>query len=242
MSRTVPFRRVLGVIMTSWTNVPSVSNTWMRLFPWSHTYTRSSLDTSAQVTKPANPKQNGNFGVFTDTTAVGGKATFGTDAQFYLWNNMTATTTTLPTQQSSIWWLFLLQGIAAIVLGLMLLTAPGATLVLIVTFLGFYWLIEGILALVHVFVDRSVPWIWSLLTGLVGIAAGVLGALATTAFFFATGKGDLSLVAVLTSLYPAVTIILARAFLAEHWSRMQRLGLLAAAGSVLLISVGSAAS
>jgi|SRR5262245_8681108 uncharacterized membrane protein HdeD (DUF308 family) len=87
---------------------------------------------------------------------------------------MTATTTSFPTQQSNIWWLFLLQGIAAIILGLMLLTAPGATLVLIVTFLGFYWLIEGILALVHMFVDRSVPWIWSLLTGLVGIAAGVL--------------------------------------------------------------------
>jgi uncharacterized membrane protein HdeD (DUF308 family) len=87
---------------------------------------------------------------------------------------MTATTTALPSQQSSIWWLFLLQGIAAIVLGLLLLTAPGATMVLIVTFLGFYWLIEGILSLVHVFVDRSVPWIWSLLTGIVGIAAGIL--------------------------------------------------------------------
>jgi uncharacterized membrane protein HdeD (DUF308 family) len=43
-----------------------------------------------------------------------------------------------------------------------------------VTFLGFYWLIEGILALVHIFVDRSVPWIWSLLVGIVGIAAGIL--------------------------------------------------------------------
>jgi len=72
-----------------------------------------------------------------------------------------------------------------------------------------------------------------------GAAAGVLGALATVAFFFATGKGDLSLVAVLTSLYPAVTIVLARLFLAEHWSRSQGLGLLATAASVILISVGS---
>jgi len=77
-------------------------------------------------------------------------------------------------QQASVWWLFLLQGIAAIILGLMLLTAPGATLVLMVTFLGFYWLIEGILSLVHVFVDRSIPWIWSLLVGIVGILAGIL--------------------------------------------------------------------
>ena len=56
----------------------------------------------------------------------------------------------------------------------MLITAPGATLVAIVTFLGFYWLITGILALVQVFVDRSVPWIWSLISGLLGIAAGLL--------------------------------------------------------------------
>jgi uncharacterized membrane protein HdeD (DUF308 family) len=84
------------------------------------------------------------------------------------------TTAVLPTQQSNVWWLFLLQGIAAIVLGLMLITAPGATLVVMVTFLGFYWLIEGILSLVHIFVDRSVPWVWSLLIGIVGIAAGIL--------------------------------------------------------------------
>jgi uncharacterized membrane protein HdeD (DUF308 family) len=39
--------------------------------------------------------------------------------------------------------------------------------------LGFYWLITGILALVRVFVDRSVPWIWSLIVGIVGILAGL---------------------------------------------------------------------
>ena len=84
------------------------------------------------------------------------------------------TAAAVPSQQSSIWWLFLLQGIAAIALGLMLITAPSATLVVLMTFLGFFWLIEGILALVHVFVDRSVPWIWSLLIGIVGISAGLL--------------------------------------------------------------------
>jgi uncharacterized membrane protein HdeD (DUF308 family) len=83
------------------------------------------------------------------------------------------TASALPNQQSNIWWLFLLQGIAGIILGVMLLTAPGVTLVALVTFLGFYWLIMGILALVRVFVDRSVPWIWSLLIGIVGILAGI---------------------------------------------------------------------
>lgn len=86
---------------------------------------------------------------------------------------MTTASSALPNQQSNIWWLFLLQGIAGIILGVMLLTAPGVTLVALVTFLGFYWLIMGILALVRVFVDRSVPWIWSLLIGIVGILAGI---------------------------------------------------------------------
>jgi uncharacterized membrane protein HdeD (DUF308 family) len=49
----------------------------------------------------------------------------------------------------------------------MLMTAPGATLLALVTFLGFYWLIPGVLALARVFVDRSVPRIWSVLIGIV---------------------------------------------------------------------------
>src|SRR6266516_2095956 len=82
-------------------------------------------------------------------------------------------TTAISPQQSNIWWVFLLQGIMAIILGLMFLTAPGETLLAVVTFLGFYWLITGMLALVRVFVDRSVPWVWSLLIGIVGILAGI---------------------------------------------------------------------
>jgi uncharacterized membrane protein HdeD (DUF308 family) len=84
------------------------------------------------------------------------------------------TMATLRSPASNIWWLFLLQGIAGVLLGLMLITAPGETLVALVTFLGFYWLITGVLSLVQVFVDRSVPWIWSLLSGLLGIAAGII--------------------------------------------------------------------
>jgi uncharacterized membrane protein HdeD (DUF308 family) len=83
-------------------------------------------------------------------------------------------TTTISKEQSSIWWVFLLQGVAGILLGLMLITDPGATLVVLVTFLGFYWLFTGIMALVRVFVDRSVPWIWSLLIGIIGILAGLV--------------------------------------------------------------------
>ena len=83
-------------------------------------------------------------------------------------------TATVQPQQSSIWWVFLLQGIAAMLLGVMLLTAPGTTLLTLVTFLGFYWIVSGVLSFVQMFVDRSVPWIWSLLIGIMGVAAGIL--------------------------------------------------------------------
>jgi uncharacterized membrane protein HdeD (DUF308 family) len=78
------------------------------------------------------------------------------------------------THKSDVWWIFLLEGIAAIVFGILLLTQPAATLVALVIFLGFYWLFVGVLELVRMFVDRSVPWYWSLLIGVLGIAAGII--------------------------------------------------------------------
>jgi uncharacterized membrane protein HdeD (DUF308 family) len=74
---------------------------------------------------------------------------------------------------SHIWWIFLLKGLAGIVLGFFLITEPAATIAALATLLGFYWLVQGVLSLVEVFVDRSIPRIWSLLTGIVGIIAGL---------------------------------------------------------------------
>lgn len=76
--------------------------------------------------------------------------------------------------QSSVWWVFLLEGIAAIIFGILLLTHPAQTLVAFVIFLGLYWLFVGVLELVRVFVDSSVPWYWSLLIGILGIVAGII--------------------------------------------------------------------
>ena len=76
-------------------------------------------------------------------------------------------------QTLEIWWVYLLQGIAAIVLGVMFLAAPDATLLTLVTFVGIYWFITGVLSFVRMFVDRSIPWFWSLLIGTVGVLAGI---------------------------------------------------------------------
>jgi drug/metabolite transporter (DMT)-like permease len=71
-----------------------------------------------------------------------------------------------------------------------------------------------------------------------GVLAGVLGGTANLLFLAATGAGQLAVVAVLAALYPAVTVALARGVLGEHWTRLQVVGLLAAAVAVGLISTG----
>jgi drug/metabolite transporter (DMT)-like permease len=70
------------------------------------------------------------------------------------------------------------------------------------------------------------------------VLAGLLVGLAAVAFFLGTRRGLLTVVAVLTSLYPAVTVGLARWLLAERIGRWQGVGLALAGLSVALISMG----
>ena len=71
-----------------------------------------------------------------------------------------------------------------------------------------------------------------------GIVAGTLGAAATVCFVLATREGYLSVTAVLTSLYPAVTVMLAATVLREHVHRAQAAGLLLCAVAVSLVAAG----
>ena len=67
---------------------------------------------------------------------------------------------------------------------------------------------------------------------------GATGAAGTILFFFATHKGFLAVTAVLTSLYPAVTIVLARTVLGERLTALRLAGLVLAGVCVSLIAVG----
>lgn len=71
-----------------------------------------------------------------------------------------------------------------------------------------------------------------------GITSGLLGAAGSLAFVQATRLADLGVVAVLASLYPAVTVLLARALLAERINAAQRLGLVLCSAAVGLIVAG----
>lgn len=69
-------------------------------------------------------------------------------------------------------WLVVVQGIAGILFGLLLLTAPGATSVVVVQIIGIYWLVGGIVALVGLAWDRG-GWGWTVVRGVLGIVAGL---------------------------------------------------------------------
>jgi drug/metabolite transporter (DMT)-like permease len=68
------------------------------------------------------------------------------------------------------------------------------------------------------------------------VLIGVLDSGANTLYALATNHGLLSLVSVLSSIYPLTTVLLAQALLREHVSRHQRIGIVAALAGVALIS------
>jgi uncharacterized membrane protein HdeD (DUF308 family) len=63
-----------------------------------------------------------------------------------------------------------------VIIGAILLWAPAKdrieTYLLLVTLLGIYWIISGVLDLVHMFTDHT-GWGWKLFMGLISIAAGM---------------------------------------------------------------------
>lgn len=86
---------------------------------------------------------------------------------------MTTVAQPAPTIQQ-FWWIALLQGICATIIGALLVADPAATFLALLPLIGIYWFVIGILSLVRVFIDRSVPWIFSLLTGIIGVLAGIV--------------------------------------------------------------------
>jgi len=76
--------------------------------------------------------------------------------------------------------------------------------------------------------------------GWLAAAAGLTGGPGTILFFVATHRGLLAVAAVITSLYPAVTILLARVVLGERLTAIRLAGLTLAAASVALIAASGA--
>jgi uncharacterized membrane protein HdeD (DUF308 family) len=71
------------------------------------------------------------------------------------------------------WWLVLIEGISLIILGLLMLVSPGMSTLILIQFVGIYWLVAGIFKIVSIFVD-SAEWGWKLVGGILGILAGLI--------------------------------------------------------------------
>jgi len=74
---------------------------------------------------------------------------------------------------------------------------------------------------------------WALIAG-----AGAFDVAANAGFLYATTRGALAVVSVLTSLYPVATVVLARIVLGERMTRYQGAGFVGALGATVLIGAG----
>jgi drug/metabolite transporter (DMT)-like permease len=71
-----------------------------------------------------------------------------------------------------------------------------------------------------------------------GMIAGFFDVTASSLFIYASQRGRLDQAVVITSLYPAITVLLARVFLKERFSGWKLVGLLAALAAVPMIAAG----
>ena len=104
-------------------------------------------------------------------------------------SNLTVAADSLRRVIRKTWWVPLLQGVAALIIGLLLFARPGATLVALTMFLGAYWLVGGLFDIVGAVSrrDSDTHWVLALLSGILGVVVGflllgqpILGAIATS--------------------------------------------------------------
>ena len=93
-------------------------------------------------------------------------------------------------------------------------------------------------AIIGVALALRADWVPRNRYALGGAISGVLGALATGLFQVATHHGYLTVAAVITSLYPAFTVLLAATVLREHVHRTQGYGMALCAAAVVLVAAG----
>lgn len=77
-------------------------------------------------------------------------------------------------QRRQAWWIVLLEGIAAFILGLYLIISPVKAVILIATAVGLYLLVMGVLALIDAFTHESPSRGWKAVSGIAGIIGGIL--------------------------------------------------------------------
>lgn len=96
----------------------------------------------------------------------------------------------------------------------------------------------GVVAMLAVSAVRRLPIVPRREVWWLVVWSGFVGSVGNLAFIVATGLGQLSIVAVVGSLFPAATVTLAYLFMGERLRPLQRIGVVAALGAVALVSTG----
>jgi uncharacterized membrane protein HdeD (DUF308 family) len=73
------------------------------------------------------------------------------------------------------WWLFLIQGVIGIVLGILALIWPGRTLFTLIVIFGIFFLLGGVVGIFAAIGTAAArePWAWLLVKAIIGVAAGL---------------------------------------------------------------------
>lgn len=94
------------------------------------------------------------------------------------------------------------------------------------------------LAIICVASAVRAPWLPRVPRAALGVVSGLLGATATGLFMVASRGGNLTVTAVVVSLYPAFTVLLAALVVRERVHAVQAWGLALCAAAVVLVAVG----
>lgn len=76
---------------------------------------------------------------------------------------------------ASTWWIYLLQGAAALVVGILLLISPQKTVSILIALLGVYWIVGGIFNIIAALAGQiqTHKW-WVVVSGVISILAGLV--------------------------------------------------------------------
>ena len=76
---------------------------------------------------------------------------------------------------ASVWWLMLLRGIALMAFGGLLISRTGITAVVLVQFMGAYFLVDGVISIINSIMGRKYMqgWGWGIIMGILEIITGI---------------------------------------------------------------------
>jgi uncharacterized membrane protein HdeD (DUF308 family) len=137
------------------------------------------------------------------------------------------------------WWIVLLRGIALIVLGGLLIANPGLTVIVLVQFLGAYFLVDGVFSVFHSIKGRKYMqgWGWGIFMGALEILTGIIvftNPLVSTIVTASILVYSVALMAILFGVLGIVTGIQVRKEIKGEWAMIAG-GVLAIIFSVILI-------